>query len=145
MFLATTAHEGQVDKLGEPYLRHVLRVARRVTEHVHNNIEMHTVERNQIIAIAYLHDVIEDTKITADVLLSHFNSRIVDAVVALTHLPNEYSYDYLDRVKLNRDAVIVKLADVADNMDPYRLQRLDPATRERLIRKYTNALEALLS
>jgi hypothetical protein len=37
----------------------------------------------------------------------------------------------------------VKRADIADNMSPDRLSRLDEATQERLLAKYTSALRQL--
>lgn len=130
--VARQAHEGQVDKSGQPYIGHPQRVADRVQGDVPK-------------AVAWLHDVIEDTDLTKDDLLTKigFPREIVDAVVALTHLPNEPNMMYWGRVRANQVARVVKRADIADNTDPARLAALDPATRERLTRKYTQALLAM--
>src|SRR5674476_127778 len=55
--IATKAHEGQVDKAGMPYIDHPRRVAERVA---------HVDVRPEAIAVAWLHDVVEDTATTLD-------------------------------------------------------------------------------
>ena len=51
--IATDAHEGQIDKSGKPYIGHPVRVMNRVEG-----------ERERMAAV--LHDVIEDTRVTAE-------------------------------------------------------------------------------
>lgn len=129
--IATAAHEGQVDKSGRPYIGHPLRVMASVSG-----------EHAQMAAV--LHDVIEDTPVTASDLLAHgCPAAVVDAVVALSHLPNEPQADYLRRVAANPLAVIVKRADIADNLSPARMARLDTALQDRLQAKYATALRLL--
>jgi (p)ppGpp synthase/HD superfamily hydrolase len=129
--LATSAHDGQVDKSGRPYIGHPLRVMASVTG-----------EHAQMAAV--LHDVIEDTPVTASDLLSRgCPSEVVDAVVALSHLPDEPQSDYLRRVAANPLALTVKRADIADNLSPGRMARLDAETRARLEIKYGTALRLL--
>lgn len=129
--LATSAHEGQVDKSGRPYIGHPLRV-------------MASVEGEHAQMAAVLHDVIEDTPVTAEDLTARgCPSDVVDAVVALSHLPGEPQEDYLRRVAANPLAVTVKRADIADNLSPARTARLDDATRARLEIKYATALRLL--
>lgn len=131
--LAKHYHAGQVDKLGAPYLDHVLRVAGRVVRYG----PAHT-------AVALLHDVLEDTPATeADLIAAGIDPHLVDAVVVLTKTggPNA---DYYARVRTHTLARVVKLADIADNADPARLALIpDPATRDRLTRKYATAVAAL--
>jgi (p)ppGpp synthase/HD superfamily hydrolase len=129
--IATAAHEGQVDKSGRPYIGHPLRVMASVTG-----------EHAQMAAV--LHDVIEDTPVTATELLSRGCPEVVvDAVVALSHLPDEPQPDYLRRVAANPLALTVKRADIADNLSPARMARLEPETRARLETKYATALRLL--
>jgi (p)ppGpp synthase/HD superfamily hydrolase len=129
--LATAAHDGQVDKSGRPYIGHPLRVMASVTG-----------EHAQMAAV--LHDVIEDTPVTASDLLAHgCPAVVVDAVVALSHLPGEPQEDYLRRVSADPLALTVKRADIADNLSPARLARLDAETQERLKIKYARALGLL--
>ncbi|QTR04934.1 phosphohydrolase, partial [Saccharothrix algeriensis] len=104
--IARAAHAGQVDKSGRPYLGHPLRVMGRVSgEHAR--------------MAAVLHDVVEDTAVTAaDLLAAGCPAPVVDTVVALSHRPGEPQEDYLRRVAADPVAVAVKRADIADNTSP---------------------------
>ena len=131
--IATSAHEGQVDKSGRPYIGHPLRVMASVSG-----------EHEKMAAV--LHDVVEDTSVTAsDLLARGCPAAVVDAVVALSHLPDEPQEDYLRRVAANPLALSVKYADIGDNTSPARMAQLDDATRERLQAKYARALGLLAS
>lgn len=133
IFTAWIAHEGQVDKAGADYYdAHVLDVVNRLNG-----------APSEVRLVAYLHDVLEDSDITEEQLQRRFPADVVDAVVAITHLPNEPRSDYYARVRSNPIALRVKLADIASNTDPERMALLDEPTRERLTRKYAAALEAL--
>jgi len=129
--LAKRAHDGQLDKSGRPYIGHPLRVMKRVSgEHAR--------------MVAVLHDVIEDTWVTADHLIeAGCPPEVVRAVVALSKQPGESQPDYLARVAANPLATLVKRADIADNSSPARLARLDEPTRNRLRDKYVTALQIL--
>lgn len=129
--IARNAHEGQVDKSGQPYLGHPLRVMGRV-------------EGDHARMAAALHDVLEDTPVTAeDLLAAGCPPEVVATVVALTHLPDESQEAYLARVVADPAAVVVKRADIADNTSPERTAKLDEATRERLAAKYARAVHLL--
>lgn len=129
--IARAAHDGQVDKSGQPYIGHPLRVMGRVTgEHAR--------------MAAVLHDVVEDTSVTAeDLLAAGCPAGVVATVLALSHRDGEAQEDYLARVKADPVAVVVKRADIADNTSPPRLALLDEATQERLRAKYARALGIL--
>lgn len=134
--LAEKAHAGQVDKAGEPYVGHLERVA--------DDVATRTVFVGLAQAVAWLHDIIEDTHVTAyDLTAAGMPQDVVDAVEAITHRPNEPRAEYYARVRSNDLALAVKLADIADNADPARLARLDDQTRERLEVKYAAARDAL--
>lgn len=127
--LARVAHAGQRDKAGLPYIDHCERVAARV----HPSLQ----------AIGWLHDVLEDTCFTEDDLRVLFPAYVIEAVVALTHLPGETRDAYYARVLVNDAARHVKIADITDNTDPRRLLALDPEEAWRLLRKYAHALDVL--
>ena len=75
--LAEKAHAGQVDKGGQPYILHPKRVADRCE-----------TEDEKITAM--LHDVMEDTEMTADDLRKEgFSAEIIDALLSLTHREEE--------------------------------------------------------
>jgi (p)ppGpp synthase/HD superfamily hydrolase len=136
--LAERAHAGQVDKAGGRYVEHL----RRVAEAVAADPTSPALAQ----AVAWLHDIVEDTDVTEiDLMAAAMPREVVAAVLAITHHPNEPRTAYYERVKANDLARVVKLADVADNSDPARLALLDDATRERLERKYAAARAALES
>lgn len=133
--LATVAHEGQVDKAGKPYIRHPGRVADAVGE-----------AGGAVVAVAaaWLHDVVEDTWVTAEFLLqAGFPPAVASAVEAVTKRPGEATDDYARRIAADPIAVQVKRADLADNTDPTRLARLDRRTRSRLEAKYARFVSLL--
>lgn len=131
--IAAQAHAGQVDKAGQPYIEHPLRVAEHCTSIAAK-------------CIALLHDTIEDTNITEkDLREAMMPEEVITAVLALTQRPHEPREDYYQRIKLYPLALEVKLADIADNGLPERLALLDALTRQRLEQKYAKALRILLA
>jgi len=139
---ASAAHRGQTDKAGRPYTGHLKRVVDRVWDRHPDALP--GVDFNDSLAVAWLHDVMEDTDVTQDLLAAvGFPASVLNAVDALTHRPHESRLDYYARVRANALALVVKRADVEDNADPDRLALLDEATRERLTAKYTQARDEL--
>lgn len=143
--LAEFAHRNQVDKAGLPYIDH----PRRVLQKVQAQGAMPYV---QIAAI--LHDVTEDTKFTPYMLLELGFSEAAVRVVELLDrdwsndrwleldtrdpIPNAQDWYYL-QLRENPGARLVKLADIEDNMSPWRLAYLPEDTQKRLTAKYTRA------
>ena len=129
--IASIAHRGQADKLGQPYIEHPRRVAERLTDEIEHSA-------------AWLHDVIEDADVTArDQLEAGVLPQIVDVVELLTRRPDVPSDEYYERIRESPHARAVKLADIADNTAPWRVAGLDEATQTRLAEKYRKALQAL--
>lgn len=117
--IARIAHEGQVDKGGQPYLDHPLRVM--------NNVE--TVEEK---IVAVLHDAVEDSDLQIeDLRIAGFGDRIIEAVDAITKREGEKRKDYLNRVMDNRLALKVKIADMSDNADVSRIPNPSDKDKER--------------
>ncbi|PFE08599.1 HD domain-containing protein [Bacillus cereus] len=128
--IAKTAHAGQVDKAGIDYIKHPEVVASFVN----------TAEEK---ATAYLHDVLEDTEITANDLLSAgIPHNIVEAVQVLTKETYTPYFEYLSKVKGNSLARTVKLADLKHNSDRSRLARITDKDLKRL-EKYRKAIQFL--
>ncbi len=128
--LAVKCHRGQKDKGGNPYIFHPLRVM----------MKMET-EDERIVAV--LHDVIEDSDITArDLRKKGYPKRIVDAVDALSKRKGERYKSYLKRVSKSKLATRVKLEDLTDNMNYRRPQTVTARDRDRLLR-YKEAFEFL--
>lgn len=131
---AVLAHEGQTDKMGEPYITHPLTVM----------LSMHYADVDGRI-VAVLHDVPEDTAVTLAMLAGWLPEYLVAAIDAMTKRKGEELETYWGRVKANPIALRVKRADIAHNTSPERLQRLDNHTEERLKKKYRKALAFLNS
>lgn len=136
--LAIAAHRGQVDKAGVDYWRHPARVAGHVRT-------LYPDAPEEAVAVAWLHDVIEDTPWTAAALeAAGFPVAVVEAVVALTRVADVSGEDYYSRIRdLGGWALMVKHADIADNTDEDRLALLEPAKAGELRAKYAHAREAL--
>lgn len=132
--VARRAHQGQVDKAGNEYL----------TAHLADVVRRFPFSDTRARVVAWLHDVIEDTDVTAEQLRDwSFLPDTIAAVEAITHRRHEPRADYYARVKANPLALRVKLADIASNTDPERMALLDEETQVRLTEKYRKAIEAL--
>lgn len=124
--IAAHAHSGQVDKGGNPYILHPLRV-------------MLAMENEVERICAVLHDVIEDSDVTFDDLRGEgFTEDIITVLDCLTRREGESYDEFIDRVLINKIACRVKLADLSDNMNLARIKNPDRADKAR-IEKYKKA------
>jgi (p)ppGpp synthase/HD superfamily hydrolase len=120
---------------GELYIKHVERVVAKLKRHG---------ACVDVVVVAWLHDVVEDTRTTiSDLRQMYFPEHILVAVDAITHRRGEPREDYYHRVGRNLLALNAKLSDMADNNDPRRRTRLEPATSIRLEAKYQKAWRCL--
>lgn len=130
--IAVEAHSGQLDKAGQPYVLHPLKVMLSLSN-----------EKDRIVGV--LHDVIEDTNITYDYLIANGfkgETEILQALKSITKEENETYEEFIERVALNQIAKRVKLADLQDNMDLSRI--LNPTRKDfERIKKYGKAKERL--
>lgn len=128
--IARKAHFGQVDKAGVDYIKHPETVASFVTG-------------NEEKAVAFLHDVLEDTNVTLEFLRDYgFPENVLTAIDVLTKKKGQDYQDYLVNVKSNELARVVKLADLRHNSD---LTRLSQITQKDLTRwkRYQAAIDYL--
>jgi hypothetical protein len=122
--IAMRAHEGQERLGGAPYITHPERVAKRVAGD------------QEAVAVAWLHDVLEDTDETESSLLdAGISKEVVDAVKTLTKSKGTDYLEYLERVRANPLARKVKIADMQDNLS-------DDPTEKQII-KYAKGLLVL--
>ena len=131
--IATSAHEGQVDKAGKPYIDHPLRV-----------MNMGKTIEEKIAGV--LHDVVEDSDWTFEMLEKEgIPKDVMDALRCVTKLSEDEDYDhFIERVKTNPLAVKVKINDLKDNMDITRLGEVtekDLARLNKYIRAYRQLTE----
>lgn len=133
MKIAYTAHHGQVDYNGIPYIFHPIHLAEQMDDEVS-------------CCAALLHDVVEDTSVTMEDLSKEFPTEIIDVLKLLTHDDSTDYFDYVRAIKANPIAVKVKLADLAHNSDQSRCTA-SGLTPERLAywrQKYQKALSILM-
>lgn len=129
IILACTAHRGQIDKGGAPYILHPLRV-------------MLAVSGDERRIAAVLHDVVEDCGIDPGTIADRFGDAVAQAVVALSRNEGEDYDAFVERCARNPIARDVKRADIGDNLDLSRLPTITPRDHER-IAKYRRALDRL--
>lgn len=118
---AEEQHDGQMYG-EEPYMTHVDAVA--------NQFDDPNIQR-----IAYLHDVVEDGKVSVDDIHDRFGENVGHGVDAMTRRPDENYFDYISRVRKHPEARRVKIADLTHN--------LSNEPPESLKRRYEKALEML--
>lgn len=120
--LATQAHRGQVDKVGQPYILHLLRV-------------MLHLEGEAAQMAGILHDLVEDTDYAFDDLRAlGYAEELLQALDCLTRRPEESYEQFIERASANPLARRVKRADLEDNMDIRRLPTIGEKDLERLNR-----------
>ncbi len=131
--IAVEAHRGQTDKLGVDYIEHPRSVSRRIDQ------------TNEVaVAAGLLHDVVEDSDITADDLLERgVPAEVVEVVTLLTRNKDIPDEDYYAAIRRHDCARVVKLADLADNTDLERFRRLPEELQQKLTVKYVKAYRAL--
>ena len=128
--LAVKAHIGQVDKAGQAYILHPLRV-------------MFAVEGEVARMVAILHDVVEDSHFSLDDLRDMgYSDEVLSALNCLTRRDDETYMEFVERAKANPIARLVKIADIEDNIDIRRLAQITDQDRDRL-QRYRTAWEFL--
>ena len=128
--IAAAAHKGQVDKAGKPYIEHPAHVAA-------------SVQGDAAKAVAWLHDVVEDTPLTfADLREKGVAPEVIEALKLLTHDESVPYLEYVRSLKQNPLARAVKLADLCHNSDLSRLPRITEKDQRRA-EKYAKAIAVL--
>jgi (p)ppGpp synthase/HD superfamily hydrolase len=116
--LASDAHEGQRRKDdGSPYISHPITVA---------EVLRNAGFRDQVIAAALLHDVVEDTELSTEEVAERFCDEVAELVAALSDDPR--IEDFEERKREHRDqveeagaaAVAIYIADKLSNLTDLR-------------------------
>ena len=134
---ASDRHSDQTDKGGNAYILHPLRMMMRLR-----------TSDEELMAIAVLHDVVEDCGVSPDELRAFgMTERVVAGVKALTRQAGETYEQFIDRLAGHRDALLVKREDLRDNSDLTRLKGVtekDVARMQKYMRAFKR-VEALLA
>lgn len=135
--LAKFAHTGQQDYSGQDYVFHPLIVMRSI-----NN----ATEIEQIAAV--LHDVVEDTKVTIDMLKAlGCPQEAIDIIKLVSRDKNTQTYaEFIENIanSENLSAIKLKIADLSHNMSPERTKHLPPE-KKGVINRYQKAMIVLLN
>jgi (p)ppGpp synthase/HD superfamily hydrolase len=129
--IAAEGHAGQVDKAGEPYILHPLRVMLSCA-----------TEDERIVGV--LHDVVEDCPDWTFERLRQegFSDTVLAALDSVTRREGEAYEAFVERAATNPIGRRVKLADLGDNCD---LGRISAPTERDLgrIDKYRRAIQTI--
>ena len=143
--IAVEAHTGQVDKGGNPYILHPLRV-------------MLSLDSEEERIVGVLHDVVEDCEGWTWQRLKEqgCSDEIIEALQSVSKTPEEeaeyrslpedekldHYLEFIQRAKANKIGRSVKAADIRDNLDISRIDEITANDVARLVR-YGAALKAL--
>lgn len=133
--IAYRAHHGQLDKSGMPYIFHPVHLAEQMKDEIS-------------VCVALLHDVLEDTAVTAKELEMLFPHEVMIPVKLLTREKGIDYFEYIKKLRDNPVAMTVKLADLEHNMDQTRFAGCAQVSREQLNKwknKYSKAKKILYS
>jgi len=100
----------------EPYINHL----RRVSEQMPNN---------KLKTAAFLHDSVEDGKMTLDEVRSQFGDDVAGLVDVVSRKEGETYAQFIDRVAQNPEAAQIKLADLRENIR--NVENFKPSLRSR--------------
>jgi (p)ppGpp synthase/HD superfamily hydrolase len=113
IYWAKKHHNGQFRKSGEPFYTHPLEVAYIISDYS---------IKTDVIVVSILHDIIEDTEVTAGMIVDNFGWRIAEMVDMLTRdrpdgtklsikeiLNNAYKVD-------DKEVLLIKLIDRLHNI-----------------------------
>lgn len=113
------------DKAGNPYIRHLNKVSESFRD-----------DKGKCVAL--LHDIVEDTTFTfVDLIALGFSKDIVDTLQLLTNDLGDYD-KYIERL-IKSDNILakkVKMADLLDNMNLNRFEKLDKTNFDMIRNKY---------
>lgn len=109
MMAMNEAHKDQVDAFGMPFVFHPWHVAESMKD-------------EKRCTIALLHDVIEKTEVTPDILRrNNFPLDVIEAVNLLTKKEDEDYAAYIRKIADNEMATDVKIASLMHNLDRTRV------------------------
>ncbi|WP_253307399.1 MULTISPECIES: HD domain-containing protein [unclassified Rickettsia] len=121
IYYAKKYHSGQKRKTGELFYTHTLEVAYMVSDYLF---------RTDIIVTSILHDCIEDTLLTKEIIIKEFGHKIANQVEDLTRIKKDYKISAVEMVKIlymqkKDDLLLIKLFDRLHNMQTVRAKSLE--------------------
>lgn len=121
---ASACHLDQTDKGGMPYILHPLRMMMRLR-----------TDNEELMCVAILHDVMEDCDVTEEHLYEiGMSKKVVEAVKLLTRNLDQSYEMFIEGLRGNLYALLVKRQDLKDNSDLSRTKGIRPKDFERMER-----------
>lgn len=129
--IAKNAHMGSVDKGGNDYIQHPIAVSRLIDRNTTQPtlkglipyFSDESLQKAKVIAL--LHDVLEDTSVTYDDLRRKGIPEDICDSVQLLSKKGKPRYDvYIENIKKDTLACLVKIADMTHNSDLTRLKEV---------------------
>jgi (p)ppGpp synthase/HD superfamily hydrolase len=131
--LATHAHRGQFDKAGVPYIEHPRAVGNALFDQGAGENAVHA---------GWLHDVVEDTPVTLEILAAlGYPPEVLNAVDSVTRREGETYMTMIRRAAADPLGCVVKMADNRHNFG--RLDHLSTEEAEFLGHRYMRAYAIL--
>jgi guanosine-3',5'-bis(diphosphate) 3'-pyrophosphohydrolase len=130
IYWARKYHGDQKRKSGEPYYSHPLEVAYMVSEHK---------LKTDIIAVSILHDIVEDTEVTVEMIEGTFGQRIAEMVDRLTRdRPNGTKLSVEEILNnayhlKDKEVLLIKLFDRLHNIQTIKSQ--SPEKQEKICKE----------
>ncbi|WP_341789681.1 MULTISPECIES: HD domain-containing protein [unclassified Rickettsia] len=121
IYYAKKYHGGQKRKTGELFYTHTLEVAYMISDYSF---------KTDLIVTAILHDAIEDTELTQEMIAEAFSDKIASYVEDLTRIKKDYKISAVEMVKMlyiqkKDDLLLIKLFDRLHNIQTVRAKSLD--------------------
>ena len=112
IYCAKKYHADQKRDSGEPFYSHPLAVAEMVADYCF---------KTDVLVTAILHDIVEDTEVTAEMVKGWFGDKVANDVEGLTRVKTYgkiTSAELVEKLYLqkNRDTLLIKLCDRVHNL-----------------------------
>ena len=136
IYFAKKYHDGQLRKSGEPFYSHPLEVAYMISDY---NL------KTDVIAASILHDVVEDTEVTINMILETFGQRVAEMVNRLTRdRPDGTKLSVKEIIRMaykngDKEVLLIKIFDRLHN-----LQNIHFLTADKQIKVAKETLNTVL-
>jgi (p)ppGpp synthase/HD superfamily hydrolase len=136
IYFAKKYHDGQLRKSGEPFYSHPLEVAYMISDY---NL------KTDVIAASILHDVVEDTEVTINMILETFGQRVAEMVNRLTRdRPDGTNLSVKEIIRMaykngDKEVLLIKIFDRLHN-----LQNIHFLTADKQIKVAKETLNTVL-
>ncbi len=136
IYFAKKYHDGQLRKNGKPFYSHPLEVAYIISDY---NL------KTDVIAASILHDIVEDTEVTVEMILETFGRRIAEMVDRLTRdRPDGTKLSVKEIIRMaykngDKEVLLIKIFDRLHN-----LQNIHFLTADKQIKVAKETLNTVL-